>query len=235
MIHFYRSPGAFFMHWLILVLLATLGYSFGLMFATFFESATTAFALVPMIFLPLLIVAGLFANTKRLVPYWVWLNYLSFPRHAYLGVFTNEFRRLDVICDPVTPHCAYPNGEAVIEQFGFEHWHPWQSVVALIVYQLGLAAIGSISLYIHGARRRGRLAFVKNLDSRVASPRAIASARSNDELSDSDVTPMDEIPTPSAAYTEASHLDEGGPSHPANDAVELTRLNTAAPKANRGV
>ncbi|EAN89676.1 putative ABC transporter [Trypanosoma cruzi] len=214
MMHLYRSPGAFFVNWFILVLLATFGYSFGLMFATFFESSTTAFAIVPVIFLPLLVVAGLFANTQRLVPYWVWLNYLSFPRHAYLGVFVNEFQRLHVICDPVTPHCTYPNGEAVIEQFGFENWQPWRSMVALIAYQLGLAVIGCISLYVQGMRRRGKLAFKKNLGSRVASPRAIASARSNDELSDSDATPMDEIPTPSVAYTDTVPLDKDDPLHP---------------------
>ncbi|KAF8278031.1 hypothetical protein TcBrA4_0118740 [Trypanosoma cruzi] len=65
MMHLYRSPGAFFVNWFILVLLATFGYTFGLMFATFFESSTTAFAIVPVIFLPMLVVAGLFANTQR--------------------------------------------------------------------------------------------------------------------------------------------------------------------------
>ncbi|KAF8277999.1 hypothetical protein TcBrA4_0118820 [Trypanosoma cruzi] len=130
MMHLYRSPGAFFVNWFILVLLATFGYTFGLMFATFFESSTTAFAIVPVIFLPMLVVAGLFANTQRLVPYWVWLNYLSFPRHAYLGVFVNEFQRLHVICDPVTPQCTYPNGEAVMNSLalrtgspGVRWWH----------------------------------------------------------------------------------------------------------------
>ncbi|RNF00480.1 ATP-binding cassette protein subfamily G, member 4 [Trypanosoma rangeli] len=234
MIHFYRSPGAFFVHWFLLVILATLGYSFGLMFATFFESATTAFAIIPVIFLPLFIVAGLFANTKRLIPYWAWLNYLSFPRHAYLGVFTNEFRRLDVICDPVTPHCVYPNGDAVIEQFGFEDWHPWQSMVSLIVYQVCLATIGSISLYTQGVKRRGRLAFVKNLDFRVASPRAIASARSSGELLDSDVTPMDEIPTPSAAYTDVSHFNAGDSLHFANGVGERDGFSIITPKSKRG-
>ncbi|KAH9600687.1 ABC transporter-like [Trypanosoma melophagium] len=204
MIHFYRSPAAFFVHWFILILLSTLGYSFGLMFATFFDTATTAFALVPVILLPLFLVAGLFANTARLYPTWVWLNYLSFPRHAYLGVFNNEFGRLGTICDPVTPTCLYANGQAVILKMGFENWHYWQTFVALIFYQMGLAIIGSISLYIQGMKRRGRLSFTKNLHSRVASPRAIASARSNDEISASDMTPIDEIPTPSVAYTDGS-------------------------------
>ncbi|KAF8278044.1 hypothetical protein TcBrA4_0118810 [Trypanosoma cruzi] len=74
--------------------------------------------------------------------------------------------------------------------------------------------IGCTSLYVQGMRRRGKLAFKKNLGSRVASPRAIASARSNDELSDSDATPMDEIPTPSVAYTDTVPLDKDDPPRP---------------------
>ncbi|ORC88154.1 ABC transporter [Trypanosoma theileri] len=202
MIHFHRSAGAFFVNWFILVLLATLGYSFGLMFATFFDTATTAFALVPTILLPLFVVAGLFANTSRLYPYWVWLNYLSFPRHAYLGVYTNEFRRLGVICNPVTPTCVYADGQTVLVKMGFENWHYWQSFVALIVYQMGFAIIGSISLYVQGMKRRGRLSYTKNLKSRVASSRAIAFLDSNnDGISDSGMSPMDGLQKPSVAHT----------------------------------
>lgn len=200
MIHFYRSAGAFFVNWFIIVLIANLGYSFGLMFATFFKESQAAFAMVPLILLPLFIVSGMFANTARLFPYWIWLNYLSFPRHAYLGVFNNEFSRLTVICNPVSSSCRYANGDAVIEQMGFSGWHYWQSFVALIVYQMGFRVIGATSLYIQGAKRRGKLAFVKNLGNRVASPRAIASARSMDAISNDTETLLNSISSPSNAY-----------------------------------
>lgn len=200
MIHFVRKADAFFVNWFILVLISNFGYAFGLMFATFFKESQAAFAIVPVILLPLFIVSGMFANTERLFPYWEWLNYLSFPRHAYLGVFNNEFDRLDVICEPVTPTCRYPNGKAVIIQMGFEGWHYWKTFVSLIVYWFGLSFIGATSLYIQGRQRRGKLAFVKNLGSRVASPRAIASARSNDEISGEESTLCNSISTPSNAY-----------------------------------
>ncbi|KEG12636.1 putative ABC transporter [Trypanosoma grayi] len=232
MIHFYRSADAFFVHWFILVLISTLGYSFGLMFATFFETSTTAFALLPVIFLPLFIVAGLFANTERLEPYWVWLNYVSFPRHAYLGVFTNEFSRLDVICDPVTPNCSIADGDTMIRQMGFEGWTYWKTFVALFVYQLGLSAIGCFSLYSQGVARRGKLAFTKNLASRVASPRAIASARSNDEISMSDATPMDEIPTPTNAYTDGSQHTGASPFEGGTEVA--TDVTVATPYSEQG-
>ncbi|KAG5482727.1 hypothetical protein CUR178_06764 [Leishmania enriettii] len=231
MIHFHRSADAFFVHWFILVLLANLGYAFGLMFATFFKDSQAAFAMVPIVLLPLFIVAGLFANTDRLYPYWEWLNYLSFPRHAYLGVFTNEFDRLPVICNPVTTSCTFPNGQAVIKQMGFEGWHYWQTFVALILYQIGLRIIGGTSLFYQGRQRRGKLQFVKNLRKRVASPRAIASARSNDELSNIQSTLIGSIATPSNAYgTEAS--SHGNPENhqpflgDENEHVALSSLDT---------
>ena len=214
MIHFYRSAGAFFVNWFILVLLGNFGYAFGLMFATFFKESQAAFAMVPLVLLPLFIVSGMFANTDRLYPYWEWLNYLSFPRHAYLGVFTNEFRHLHVICNPVTTACTYADGDAVIEYMGFQGWHYWQTFVSLIVYQIGLRFIGATSLFYQGQQRRGKLQFAKNLSKRVASPRAIASARSNDELSDVNSTLIGSIRTPSNAYgTPDASTPSDHPSH----------------------
>ncbi|KAG5509119.1 hypothetical protein JKF63_06128 [Porcisia hertigi] len=231
MIHFYRSAGAFFVHWFILVLLGNFGYAFGLMFATFFKESQAAFAMVPLILLPLLIVSGMFANTDRLYPYWEWLNYLSFPRHAYLGVFTNEFQRLTVICNPVTTTCTYPDGQAVIEFMGFQNWRYWQSFIALIVYQIGLRIIGATSLYYQGKQRRGKLQFGKNLRHRVASPRAIASARSNDELSDIQSTLVGSIATPSNAYrTENSSFDHPNPLHPKSGGPEKKRKTLPSSK-----
>ncbi|XQJ25948.1 ATP-binding cassette protein subfamily G, member 4, putative [Leishmania guyanensis] len=227
LIHFHRSADAFFVHWFILVLLANLGYAFGLMFATFFKQSQAAFAMVPLILLPLFIVAGLFASTDRLYPYWVWLNYLSFPRHAYLGVFTNEFERLTVICSPVTPLCTFPDGQSVIEHMGFQNWRYWQSFIALIVYQIGLRFIGATSLFFQGRKRRGKLQFVKNLHHRVASPRAIASARSNDVLSDVQSTLVGSIATPSNAYgAETSLRDHQEPHHSLwGNEIELAALS----------
>lgn len=199
MVHFVRTAPAFFVFWGILVVLGNFGYAFGLMFATFFRDAQAAFAMIPLILLPLFVVAGLFANTERLVPYWVWLNYLSFPRHAFMGAFNNEFSRLTVICDPVSAACPYASGQTVIDKMGFDGWHSWQTFVSLIVYYFGVNFIGATSLYLQGRARRGKLNFVEGLYNRRASPRAVASARSNDELSLDESTLCDSIATPKDA------------------------------------
>lgn len=196
MIGFVRTAPAFFICWGIITCLGNFGYAFGLMFATFFRNAQAAFAVMPLIFLPLFVVSGLFANTARLVPYWVWLNYISFPRHAFLGAFNNEFSRLKVICDPVTPTCRYPNGDAVIKEMGFEGWEAWETFVSLITYYFGVNIIGATSLYLQGRARRGKLRFLEGLKNRRASPRAIASAKINDDISSEESTPCCSIATP---------------------------------------
>lgn len=180
-IGFYASFSAFMVHWFLLVQLALTAYAFGLAFATFFKSINTTYALLPVVFLPLIIVTGLYANTERLHPYWSWLIVISFPRHAYLGVVINEFSRLEKICDPPDLHCRYPDGQSVIEFFNFDSWSWWKSIVVLLAYQAVLIIITFVSLLIQGKRSRGRLVFRKNLDSRSDPAQTAACAGETEE------------------------------------------------------
>jgi ABC-type multidrug transport system permease subunit len=91
MVDFVNTADAFFKMLLTVVLVSNLGYSFGMLAISFFPSLDIAMAVVPLLMLPLSIVAGLFANTDRLDPYWLWLMYISFPRYAYQGLFLVEF------------------------------------------------------------------------------------------------------------------------------------------------
>ncbi|CCD12068.1 unnamed protein product [Trypanosoma congolense IL3000] len=165
-IGFYSSFSAFIVHWFLLVQLALTSYSFGVAFATFLKSAKTSYALLPVVFLPLIIVAGLYANTDRLVPYWSWLMVLSFPRHAYLGIVINEFSRMETICDPLTVNCRYPDGQSVIDFYQFDTWSVWKSIVSLLGYEAVLITITYLSLYAQGKRSRGQLVFKQNLECR---------------------------------------------------------------------
>eukprot|EP00796_Vickermania_ingenoplastis_P001340 gene1340-781_t len=164
LIHYVREVSAFFISLGIQVVLSNFAYSFGVMFATFFEDYATSFAMIPLVMLPLFLVSGLFASTERLYPYWEWLNYLSFPRLAYVGFFNNEFHRLGTICNPVSLACPYPDGDSVIKHMGFEGWEYWQTFISLIIYWMGITFIGASSLYMQGKARRGKLRFAANLD-----------------------------------------------------------------------
>lgn len=200
MIHFVRTAGSFFVFWGITVVLSNFGYIFGLMFATFFRDAQAAFAMVPLVLLPLLVVSGLFANNSRLEPYWTWLNYLSFPRHAFLGMIINEFSRLGTICNPVTAACTFANGQAVIDDLEFEDWRYWKTFVSLTAFYFGVLYIAATSLFLQGRARRGKLSFLEGLNNRRASPRAVASARNNDEISMAESTMVCSVATPDNAY-----------------------------------
>ncbi|CCW67782.1 unnamed protein product [Phytomonas sp. Hart1] len=176
MMHLYRSADAFFSYLFIMILFANLGYSLGLFIASFFKDAQVAFAVMPAIMLPLFITAGLFSNTERLIPYWEWLMYISFPRHAYIGSVVNEFSRLDVICNPVTPTCSIPNGKTEIELLGFSDWRVWKTYVSLGSYYVGFLILGGISLQVQGMKQRRMISFVENVKDRVASPRVSAAS-----------------------------------------------------------
>lgn len=65
---------------------------------------------------------------------------------------------------------------------------------------MGLRVIGATSLYKQGMDRRGRLMFMKNLHRRIATPRAIATARVHKLIPDDDNTLVDSIATPSNAH-----------------------------------
>lgn len=159
MIGFYESASAFFAFWILVVLLANCAYSFGLMCASVFPTAEAAFAAVPIVVMPLSIVAGLFANTSRLDPYWIWLNYLSFPRFAYTGLFQNEFSRLETLCAPGA--CPYPDGASVIRQYGFEDNSWEQSAYVLAIFTVGFKLIGAFSLWMQGRAKAGNLRFAR--------------------------------------------------------------------------
>ncbi|CCW65741.1 unnamed protein product [Phytomonas sp. EM1] len=199
MMHFYRSAAAFFSFWLIIVLFANVGSAFGLMLSSFFKDVQAAFALMPAIMLPLFITAGMFSNTARLAPYWEWLMYISFPRHAYVGAIINEFSRLKVICDPISPTCVYPDGDSVIRQLGFTDWRLWKTYVSLTCYYVGLMLIGATSLQIQGMKQRGKMSFIANAKNRVATPRAWAAAREKGLIPREDILEAS-IRTPSVAY-----------------------------------
>ncbi|KAG8341218.1 putative ABC transporter ABC 2 type transporter [Trypanosoma vivax] len=166
MVNLYNSVAAFFVYWFILVQHAITSYVFGMMFATFFKSPTTSFSLVPVVFIPLLIVTGLYANTERLDPYWLWLSYISFPRFAFMGTVLNEFGRLEKICDPPTADCWYTDGHTVIEMLGFEHWSYWMTFLAMLAYTIVLLLITALSLFIQGRQSKGKLVFKRNLAAR---------------------------------------------------------------------
>lgn len=65
--------------------------AFGVFVASLFAKQEVAMAIVPMSILPMMLTGGLFANTARLEPYWIWLNNLSLVRFGFKAFMLNEF------------------------------------------------------------------------------------------------------------------------------------------------
>ena len=146
---------------LVVVVTSNAAYNFGLLATAFFPTAEVALAFAPMILLPMMIVAGLFANTDRLDPYWVWLNYISFPRYAFTGVAVNEFDRIGSLCDP-GQSCQYATGVEVIYFLGFENNSWGLSVVLLGAIMVVCRLLAALALHVQGAAHRSNLDFKRN-------------------------------------------------------------------------
>jgi len=154
-----RTPQQFFIFLLLVIILSYTAQAFGMLLSAAFEKAQMSLALGPLILMPIMLVAGLLANTERLEPGWVWLEYMSFVRFTYKGLILNEFEHL--------PHLAGPKfltGEAVIELLGFtKSTDRWQvDVGANIGYMLFFRVAGSFALYWHGRQTQNRLPYADN-------------------------------------------------------------------------
>jgi len=162
MIDLYRSVGTFFVFFCILQLLGLCGYAFGVMASAVLPTADAALIFAPLIIMPLAMVGGLFANTERLDPYWVWLNYISFPRYTFMALIVNQFRSVDTLCpsDPVNgTGCVYRTGEQYIRILGFQDWEWWYSIFGLVGLLLLFLFLAALGLTILGLGRRGALTF----------------------------------------------------------------------------
>ena len=166
MIHLQRDAGVFFTFFLIVQLTGLCGYSFGLMVSTIFPTAQAALAFAPVIIMTMNNVSGLIANTARLDPYWLWLNYVSIPRYGFVALTVSQFRAVDTLC-PDSPvlgtGCTYRTGDDYLKYLGFDDWEWWYSIFGLCGLSVVWLTVGGAVLTLLGMRRRGTLAF--NFDS----------------------------------------------------------------------
>jgi len=160
---------AYFNHLAIVLAVSYMGNSFGMFAATLFPRPEIAFTLTPLFLMPQMIVAGLFANTDRLEPYWVWLNYISFPRYAYKAMMVNEFSNIGPLCGGNTNStaggsCRYTTGAEVLKYNGFDKETDtvWFCIVLLLIINFVFRVLGATALYVQGRMARSELVFENN-------------------------------------------------------------------------
>jgi len=160
MSHLTRSASAFFLFWVDILLLSNTGSAFGTMMASIFPKVEVALTVAPVAVLPLMVVAGLFANTARLEPYWTWLTHISFVRYGYIGIALNEFDHISPseLCSNAT-YCEYSSGAEVLKVYGFDSYTYGIQIMALVLMMLGFRVLSSISLARQGAQKRASVKF----------------------------------------------------------------------------
>jgi ABC-type multidrug transport system permease subunit len=140
----HQDAASFFYFFAVLALMQQVTGGLGFAISASVESYVLASALAPVSIVPTLMVAGLFAHTSRLRPYWYWLEKYSFTRHGFVLLVKNELKHLHHIsCDPnkySAQFCsrAAHNGTEAIRQLGIDgpeddEWAMWLSLVVLFV------------------------------------------------------------------------------------------------------
>lgn len=125
-----------------------------------------AFVFAPLIVMPLAFVAGLFANTERLEPGWVWLEWVSFPRYVYKAYIRIEFVDFGVICSKATDSgCRYPTGMDVVRFLGFDQYEfdKWgYDLIMIFVVQIVFRFLGMAGLYYQSMAQHAHLVYGDN-------------------------------------------------------------------------
>jgi ABC-type multidrug transport system permease subunit len=159
MTHLVRTAECFFIFLLISVVLGYTAQALGMMLSAIFKDAQTSMAMGPMIIMPLILVAGLLANTERLEPGWIWLEYMSPVRYAFKAYIRNEYMHLPVLDGP-----RYKTGWDVVRGLGFtKDSDRWQvDVGAMVAYMMLFRVLGSAALWYHGTKNNAKLPYQRN-------------------------------------------------------------------------
>jgi ABC-type multidrug transport system ATPase subunit len=160
------APGAvpFFNCLAIAVVQRNIANAFGLFAASLFPRPEITMTLTPLMLMPQMLVAGLFVNTERLEPGWVWLNYLAFPRYAYKAYFVNEFSHVGSLCPEGDTMCRFIDGNDAIKFYGFDKATDsvWFNILMMVILMIVFRIIGACGLYTQGAMRRSTVVFDQN-------------------------------------------------------------------------
>lgn len=109
-IGFRNTAKAYFTFLAALFVLVFLGNSLGVMVSSMFSNVRSAFAVVPVILMPLMLFAGFMSNVETIVIWLRWLQYLS-PIRYTLEIFLRvEYREEDFFVDgkPAIAMMSFP-------------------------------------------------------------------------------------------------------------------------------
>ncbi|KAI8322916.1 hypothetical protein GQ54DRAFT_332885 [Martensiomyces pterosporus] len=98
---FRRDGARFLLYMVVCIVLSLCGFSCGILLGSSFESLSTILAVLPAIFLPLLLFGGLLVNTGNSTAWLRWLQWVSPIKYGYTAMAKNQFSGYVVNGQPV--------------------------------------------------------------------------------------------------------------------------------------
>jgi len=161
MVGFQAEPAQFFIFVAAVIVVANTAQALGLAVSASCKNLQTAQALVPIIFIPLMLFGGFFLNTNN-IPYWLtWVQYFSLFKYGYQIVVHNEFHGLTFFCSEgeFTPsgQCPFTTGDEVISALDMTQPQNslWASFLFLFMQYFLFRTIAYFSLRLTAGRQKG--------------------------------------------------------------------------------
>ena len=138
--HLDNSAGVFFLAVLSLELVYWQSASYGLFISTLFKDMNTAMTLVPVLLIPLMLLAGFFVSLDQTPKLFYAIAYLSPFKYGFQALITNQYRsEVDcgngVYCNLLETRFRFPEGF-------------WLNLVLLACIGAGFRIAAWIALYI---------------------------------------------------------------------------------------
>ena len=140
----------------VFVLLTQIVVSVGYLMSCITNSIQIAIALAPAILVPLMLFGGFFLNNESVPDWLIWLKYLSWYKYSNEILIINQWEGITIDCPQfnssdvsnatVSGKSCIPDGDGVIEFYGFNKEDYYIDFIALAILAIGFRIIAYLVL-----------------------------------------------------------------------------------------
>ncbi|XP_076458336.1 protein white-like [Babylonia areolata] len=149
MVGLYEDWQAYLVATGIIILVANVSVSFGLVISTIAGDVNIALAVAPPILVPFMMFGGFFLNNDSVPVYFLWLKYLSWFNYASEYMMVNQWQDItNITCSASASECMYNSGEDVLRYLSFSADNNWLNLGLLFTLLVGFRIVSYIFLLI---------------------------------------------------------------------------------------
>ncbi|PFH32116.1 ATP-binding cassette G family transporter ABCG84 [Besnoitia besnoiti] len=128
--------------------------SLGYLISCLCPNTELALAVMPLVMMPLILVAGFMIILDTLPRFWVWVPYISPFRWAFSGVMHAIWKDVELppCPDGLRPPSCYESGAEVLQYYCLDGDHMWENALILIALVFGYRALGLLALIVLNRR-----------------------------------------------------------------------------------